>query len=141
MQGKRYTIVKNKGGVSVSVIFGGFFGLKSYRRYRKRICLKCNAALLQSGMRHTYGANIEFYGADYHPESADSIIHYAIPVLQLLAIRRYRILFVYCLNIVVFLIYSDETQPAKILAKNQRASLPGQELDLILPIPRPRVIT
>ena len=37
--------------------------------------------LLQSGMRHSYGADIEFYGTDYHPESAESVMHYAIPVL------------------------------------------------------------
>lgn len=36
--------------------------------------------LLQSGMRHTYGADLEFYGVEYHPVSDKSIIHYAIPV-------------------------------------------------------------
>ena len=36
--------------------------------------------LLQSGMRHTYGADLEFYGADYHPVSDESVIHYAIPI-------------------------------------------------------------
>jgi AraC family transcriptional regulator len=36
--------------------------------------------LLQSGMRHTYGADLEFYGADYHPVSENSTMHYAIPV-------------------------------------------------------------
>ncbi len=36
--------------------------------------------LLQSGMRHTYDADLEFYGAGYHPESDESIMHYAIPV-------------------------------------------------------------
>lgn len=36
--------------------------------------------LLQSGMRHTYGADLEIYGADYHPVSDQSVIHYAIPV-------------------------------------------------------------
>ena len=39
--------------------------------------------LLQSGMRHTYGADLEFYGAEYHPVSDKSIIHYAIPVKAL----------------------------------------------------------
>lgn len=36
--------------------------------------------LLQSGMRHTYGADLEFYGSDYHPVSDKSIMHYAIPI-------------------------------------------------------------
>lgn len=36
--------------------------------------------LLQSGMRHTYGADLEIYGAEYHPVSDKSVIHYAIPV-------------------------------------------------------------
>ena len=35
--------------------------------------------LLQSGKRHTYGADLEFYGADYAP-TADGIISYAIPI-------------------------------------------------------------
>jgi AraC-like DNA-binding protein/predicted transcriptional regulator YdeE len=33
-----------------------------------------------SGMRHTYGPDLEFYGADYIPDSPESIICYAIPV-------------------------------------------------------------
>ncbi|MCA9604331.1 MAG: AraC family transcriptional regulator [Myxococcales bacterium] len=36
--------------------------------------------LLCSGMRHTYGPDLEIYGADYHPVSPDSLIHYAMPV-------------------------------------------------------------
>jgi len=36
--------------------------------------------LLQSGMTHTYGADLEYYGADYHPTSDKSVMHYAIPV-------------------------------------------------------------
>lgn len=36
--------------------------------------------LLQSGMKHTYGADLEFYGAAYHPVSDKSVMHYAIPV-------------------------------------------------------------
>ena len=37
--------------------------------------------LLQSGMRHTFAADLEFYGSDYHPVSENSVIHYAIPVV------------------------------------------------------------
>ena len=36
--------------------------------------------LLQSGRRHTCAADIEIYGADYHPTSERSVIHYAIPI-------------------------------------------------------------
>jgi AraC family transcriptional regulator len=36
--------------------------------------------LARSGMRHTYGADLEFYDARYHPESDASVIRYAIPV-------------------------------------------------------------
>jgi AraC family transcriptional regulator len=36
--------------------------------------------LLQSGMRHTYGCDLEFYGSEYEANSEKSIIHYAIPV-------------------------------------------------------------
>ena len=36
--------------------------------------------LARSGLRHTYAADIEFYGDEYHPESDESVIHYAIPV-------------------------------------------------------------
>ena len=40
--------------------------------------------LLQSGMRHTYSADLEFYGATYHPVSDKSVIYYAIPVINCL---------------------------------------------------------
>lgn len=36
--------------------------------------------LAQSEHRHTYAADLEIYGADYHPTSADSVLHYAIPI-------------------------------------------------------------
>jgi AraC family transcriptional regulator len=36
--------------------------------------------LAQSGHRHTYGADLELYGAGYRPSDADSVIHYAIPI-------------------------------------------------------------
>lgn len=36
--------------------------------------------LLSSGKRHTGGPDLEFYGEEYHPTSADSVIYYAIPV-------------------------------------------------------------
>ena len=36
--------------------------------------------LLNSGMRHTNGADLEFYGADFNPVSENSVMHYAIPV-------------------------------------------------------------
>jgi AraC family transcriptional regulator len=38
--------------------------------------------LLQSGYRHTYGPDLEFYGAEYHPVSESSVIYYAIPVIE-----------------------------------------------------------
>lgn len=37
--------------------------------------------LANSGLRHSYAADIEFYGAGYHPTADSSVIHYAIPVL------------------------------------------------------------
>lgn len=36
--------------------------------------------LLGSGYTHTYGPDLEIYGADYHPVSKKSVIHYAIPI-------------------------------------------------------------
>ena len=36
--------------------------------------------LLRSGLRHTYGCDLEFYGAAYEPDSERSVIHYAIPI-------------------------------------------------------------
>lgn len=36
--------------------------------------------LMQSGLRHTYGPDLELYGAEHHPTRDDSVIHYAIPV-------------------------------------------------------------
>lgn len=39
----------------------------------------------QSNYQHSYGADIEIYGADYHPVSDESVIHYAIPVRQVLS--------------------------------------------------------
>lgn len=36
--------------------------------------------LAQSGRRHTYGPDLEIYGAEYHPTSEDSVFHYAVPV-------------------------------------------------------------
>lgn len=36
--------------------------------------------LFESGHRHNYGTDMEIYGADYRPDSADSVIYYAIPI-------------------------------------------------------------
>lgn len=36
--------------------------------------------LARSGMRHTYAADLEFYGPEYAADSDRSVIHYAIPV-------------------------------------------------------------
>jgi AraC family transcriptional regulator len=36
--------------------------------------------LCKSKMRHTYGPDLELYGADYVPDSPESVIRYAIPV-------------------------------------------------------------
>ena len=36
--------------------------------------------LLNSNHRHSYGPDLEIYGAEYHPVSSDSKIHYAIPI-------------------------------------------------------------
>jgi AraC family transcriptional regulator len=36
--------------------------------------------LLRSGMRHTYGPDLEFYGPEFNPVSDTSVMHYAIPV-------------------------------------------------------------
>lgn len=36
--------------------------------------------LARSGLRHSYAADIEFYGAQYHPSADSSVVHYAIPV-------------------------------------------------------------
>jgi len=38
--------------------------------------------LLQAGKRHSYGADLEIYGEGYIPDSDDSIIHYAIPLIE-----------------------------------------------------------
>ena len=38
--------------------------------------------LLQSGMQHTYGWDLEYYGADYEPDSEKSVIYYSIPVVS-----------------------------------------------------------
>ncbi len=38
--------------------------------------------LSQSGKRHTYGFDLEIYGADYRADSEESIIHYAIPITE-----------------------------------------------------------
>ncbi len=37
--------------------------------------------LLNSGMQHTLGCDLEFYGPEYHPTSEESVMHYAIPVV------------------------------------------------------------
>lgn len=36
--------------------------------------------LLRSGMKHTYGPDIEIYGERYQPNSDDSVIYYNIPI-------------------------------------------------------------
>ncbi|MEQ1515408.1 MAG: helix-turn-helix domain-containing protein [Usitatibacteraceae bacterium] len=36
--------------------------------------------LLRSGMRHTYGCDLEFYGEEYEVDSDTSVIYYAIPI-------------------------------------------------------------
>ncbi|MCB9586459.1 MAG: effector binding domain-containing protein [Polyangiaceae bacterium] len=38
--------------------------------------------LCSSDLRHTYGPDLEVYGAEYHPTSEDSVIQYAIPVVR-----------------------------------------------------------
>ena len=38
--------------------------------------------LLTSGMRHTGGCDLEIYGSGYVPNSEDSLIHYAVPVVE-----------------------------------------------------------
>jgi len=38
--------------------------------------------LLNSKYKHTYGPDIELYGASYHPISEESVIHYAIPIIE-----------------------------------------------------------
>ncbi|MEM7344845.1 MAG: helix-turn-helix domain-containing protein [Chloroflexota bacterium] len=37
--------------------------------------------LLQSGKRHSYGPDIEFYGSEYSADAEDSTIYYAIPIV------------------------------------------------------------
>lgn len=39
-----------------------------------------SAWLMQSGMRHTYGPDLETYGERYRPTSSDSVVLYSIPV-------------------------------------------------------------
>jgi AraC family transcriptional regulator len=36
--------------------------------------------LARSGLRHSYAADLEFYGAEFHPTAESSRVHYAIPV-------------------------------------------------------------
>ncbi|PCI88383.1 MAG: AraC family transcriptional regulator [Hyphomicrobiales bacterium] len=36
--------------------------------------------LFESGARHNYGADLEIYGAEYSPDTDDSVIYYAIPL-------------------------------------------------------------
>lgn len=36
--------------------------------------------LAQSGRRHTYGADLEIYGAQWHADSEESVMHYAVPI-------------------------------------------------------------
>lgn len=38
--------------------------------------------LARSGLRHSFGADIEFYGGEFHPTAETSTMHYAIPVRQ-----------------------------------------------------------
>ncbi|CAM2063808.1 AraC family transcriptional regulator [Sulfidibacter corallicola] len=38
--------------------------------------------LLRSGRRHSYAADLEFYGSEYRPDSDKSVIHYAIPLVE-----------------------------------------------------------
>ena len=37
--------------------------------------------LLRSGKRHTSGCDLEFYGAEYAPDSDASTMYYAIPIV------------------------------------------------------------
>ncbi|MEO8899899.1 MAG: helix-turn-helix domain-containing protein [Polyangiaceae bacterium] len=37
--------------------------------------------LAQSGLRHSYGPDLEFYGPTYHATDANSVLHYAIPIV------------------------------------------------------------
>jgi AraC family transcriptional regulator len=37
--------------------------------------------LARSGRRHSYGPDLEIYGAEYHPTREDSLMYYAIPIV------------------------------------------------------------
>ena len=38
--------------------------------------------LMQSGKRHSYGPDLEFYNETYIPDSEDSLVYYSIPILE-----------------------------------------------------------
>lgn len=63
---------------------GGRYAKFSHRGRVERIDQTVNyiyaSWLARSGLRHSYAADLEFYGAEYHPTAESSEIHYAIPV-------------------------------------------------------------
>lgn len=65
---------------------GGRHALFTHRGRAERIDQTVNYIygnwLPRSGLRHSYGADIECYGADYHPTAESSVIRYAIPVQE-----------------------------------------------------------
>jgi AraC family transcriptional regulator len=63
---------------------GGRYAKFTHRGHVNQIDHTVNYAygswLPRSGLRHSYAADIEFYGAGYHPTADTSVVHYAVPV-------------------------------------------------------------
>ena len=71
-------------GMLLRRVAGGRYARFTHRGRVERVDQTVNYIygnwLARSGLRHRYAADIEFYGADYHPTAESSVIRYAIPV-------------------------------------------------------------
>ena len=73
-------------GMQLRRLAGGRYARFTHRGRVERLDQTVNYVygnwLPRSGLRHGGEADIEFYGAGYHPTAESSVIHYAIPVQQ-----------------------------------------------------------
>ena len=75
------TVPENMAGIELpAATYAKFTHKGNVKNINNTVNYIYSSWLLQSGMRHTYGADLEFYGAEYHPLSDESVMHYAIPV-------------------------------------------------------------
>jgi AraC family transcriptional regulator len=71
-------------GMTATIVPAGTYAIFEHRGEPRDLHLTVSyiyaSWLLRSKLRHSYGPDLELFGRDYVPDSARSVIRYAIPV-------------------------------------------------------------